>query len=133
MLVSDSDRPHTGESGLTSIFPAMKINSLEACATRQSPPAINRCFPSIVERAAQRFEAAGQAGAHDGALIGFGGAFRESGLDVPVGHSASAKIARDPERSLLSQFGAQANELARVAGVVQVVSLLQLFDDAFDH
>lgn len=56
----------------------------------------------------------------------------ESGINVPIRHTASAKLACDAEASLATATGALAGEVERVAGVVEIIVLAQAGDDLRD-
>src|SRR6266699_6796888 len=71
---------------------------------RAEEAAVEGSRAALVERATKGFQAAREAGAHDCAFIGLGGALGEGGFNVAVRNSAGAEVARDAKRALLAYF-----------------------------
>jgi len=87
----------------------------------------------VVEFAAEGAELAVNALADHGGLVVFLRAFVESGFDVLVGDAASAQVAGDAELALAADFGALADELFGVAGVVDEAFALEAVESGFDE
>ncbi len=87
--------------------------------------AIERGELAFVERAAHLRQAALQARPHQSALVQLLKNRRQRRFDVTVREAASAQIARDAEATLTTCLRVAARVVERVAGVVQIIVLLE--------